>query len=467
MSGLKNTFKKFHVKVRKKIPSIESFENFRSGSNLSLFILFWIGLISSFMVFNIIRYYFFNGDHLSIYEPLTFTIFLIFMFAISRTRYYKYNIYLLILFLSVYVNLQFYFERDQISYFFLYTGINLVIQMTASLFLTLKKSFFIPLAINTLSTFHLLIKGYSIYGSLGFFQALLFLDLVFFVINYYYQKRYEQVQNYLKLLEKEKNFSEQALNVKNKFLSKMSHELRTPLNIASGALQTACVENYSSADQKKAIKKYHLEEKYFNMIKKANYDLTGLINNLIIYSEINENLLVNYDYFNLESVIKECISFYSPFITKEIKFYYQLKQFDSNILIKSDKYLLRHILDNLISNSIKNTSSGFIEINVEIKKQNDSKALILVSVKDSGVGISPVDQENIFKGFDLIQNDNFISKSERSSGLGLSITKKILDVLRGQISFESEMNRGTSFYISFESNFINSSEITYPKIHKR
>ena len=201
------TFSKIQATIRENIPDIEIFENFRSGSNLSLFILFWMGLISGFVIFNSIQYIYFGGDKLKIFEPLLFLIFLCFLFIISRMRFYRANIYILIIFVSVYLNLQYYLPRDQASYFFIYIGLNIVVQMTASLFLTLRQSFFIPLAVNIISTSHLLLLGYSDYGSLGLFQTLLFLDLVFFVMNYYFQKRHEQVQSYVDLLVKEKMVS--------------------------------------------------------------------------------------------------------------------------------------------------------------------------------------------------------------------------------------------------------------------
>ena len=83
---------KFQTKIKNNIPDIDTFENFRSGSNLSLFILFWIGLISGFIIFNSIRYFYFEGNALSIDEPVLYLIVLSIMLIVSRTKYYRINI---------------------------------------------------------------------------------------------------------------------------------------------------------------------------------------------------------------------------------------------------------------------------------------------------------------------------------------------------------------------------------------
>lgn len=453
MKRLNNSLTKFQIKIKANIPDIEKFENFRSGENLSLFILFWMGLISGFIIFNSIRYVYFNSNLLTVLEPLLYLIVLSIMLIISRTRFFRVNIYFLIIFLALYLNLQFYLPRSQISYFFLYVGLNVVIQMTASLFLTLKKSLYIPLIVNIGSTIHLLLLGYSDYGSLGLFQTLLFLDLVFFVLNYYYQKRYEQVHSYVDLLVKEKLVSEQALNTKNKFLAKMSHELRTPLNIASGALQTATIEEPTYSESQNVTKHFILEENHFNMIKKANYDLTNLINNLIIYSEMNENLLINSEFFDLSKVLKERFNYYKHYIDSNVNFSYQVQQFDDHILIKNDKTILQYVIDNLISNAIKNTHKGFIEVKINTIRMTDSKLKVSFEIQDSGIGISPAESERIFKGFSSDQNTDTLEKDQRGVKLGLNVTKNLLELIGGNISFESELQKGTTFFVSFESDY--------------
>lgn len=113
----------------------------------------------------------------------------------------------------------------------------------------------------------------------------------------------------------------------------MFHELRTPLNIASGALQTATMNERTLEDSEDVETFYIIEGKYFHMIKKANYNLTGLINNLIIYSDLDENLLINHEFFNMEPVVKECADFFKPWIEPNVNFSYHLHQFNQNILI--------------------------------------------------------------------------------------------------------------------------------------
>lgn len=452
---------KFHLKV----PKLESFENFRLNSNLSKFILSWLVLVCIFEFYLVFSFYFLNGSFNDLLEPIIFIIVLGLLYLISFSKFFRLNIYLFILFLFFYMNFQLYIPRDVSAHVFVYLGLGMVIQLLSSYFLSLKQGFFIPLADNIISTIHMLtFNEYSTYGVLGYFQTLLFLDVALLIMNYYYQTGIKQVRTYSHELELEKEKSENALNTKNKFLARMSHELRTPLNIISGSLET--IEKIPE-NMGPEMDTYFIKEKYLHMIQKSNIELTELINNLIIYSEIDRNLIVKFDFFSIDSLLQEIYNFFKVDITEKINFSYELDASDRNIVLRSDVDLLKRIINNLISNSIKYTISGFIKLKAEVTILNDSKASLYLTVHDSGSGFNYAENLNRFSDMAIGKDIEHVVIENKGIGLGLSLVRDLVSTLGGKLLVDSELGKETKIKIIFDLEYLIPSEDiskTIPKV---
>jgi CheY-like chemotaxis protein/anti-sigma regulatory factor (Ser/Thr protein kinase) len=116
--------------------------------------------------------------------------------------------------------------------------------------------------------------------------------------------------------------------------------------------------------------------------------------------------------------------------------------------VKGDKVRLSQILNNLITNALKFTNNGTVEVRIQMISQSENKIKIYFEVKDTGIGIAKENQARIFNQFDQIQHS--FSKKYGGTGLGLSITKRLLDQMKSQIQLESELGVGSRFFFEIE-----------------
>ncbi|PRY88489.1 PAS domain-containing hybrid sensor histidine kinase/response regulator [Mongoliibacter ruber] len=240
-----------------------------------------------------------------------------------------------------------------------------------------------------------------------------------------------------------------ASQVKSEFLSIISHELRTPLNAISGSLYSLLQDEHTPV-QKSA----------FNTINFAVENLITMINDLLDFQKIEAGkLTLEKSPMNLETVVKRVIEGLQ-FHAKDSGNQLQLK-FKNNLdlEVKGDKVRIAQVLNNLISNALKFTKNGNVDVIIELKSQTDSKVRVYFEVSDNGIGIAKEHKDRIFNEFDQIQHS--FSKKYGGTGLGLSITKKLLDLMNSKIDLHSEPNVGSSFFfeIDFEKVYVQHSEI--------
>jgi len=234
------------------------------------------------------------------------------------------------------------------------------------------------------------------------------------------------------IIAKEK--AEESDKLKTIFLANMSHEIRTPMNAILGFTD---ILNNSKLDKKQL--------EYVNVIKSRGNHLLQIIDDIINISkfEANEHKLSETK-CNLNTLIKDLVKYFELTLEKEnrlqIKVSYGLK--DGGEILLIDATRLRQILINLISNSIKFTPSG--TINVSYTKQNNNK--LLFSVKDTGIGIKKDLLPIIFDRFRQADESN--TREFGGTGLGLAISKACTKLLGGQIWVESEVNKGSEFFFT-------------------
>ena len=246
----------------------------------------------------------------------------------------------------------------------------------------------------------------------------------------------ERKENELELkLSKEK--AEQADKLKTSFLANMSHEIRTPMNSIVGFSEL--ITRKSVPQQKKDI--------YAEYISNSGKALLALIDDIIDISKIDaKQLRIVKSQVKINAMITELIEFYNSYKNESSKHEVTLKKHfsvdDEGFSILCDSVRLRQILNNLLSNALKFTEKGFVEIGYLLP----NKATILFYVQDTGIGIAPEKTTLIFDRFR--QADDSTTRKYGGTGLGLAISRKLIQLMGGQIWVESELGKGATFFFS-------------------
>jgi len=241
----------------------------------------------------------------------------------------------------------------------------------------------------------------------------------------------EKTKNELnEALEKEKELNE----LKTRFVSMASHEFRTPLATIMSSLSLVKAYGEKSDTEK--------QNKHINKIKKSITILTDILNDFLSISKLEEGKVESeFISFDLVDFIKELLHELKALCKKNqiIDFQYQGK---SNVVL--DKKMIKHILFNLVSNAIKFSNEGS-EIKIRLENINSHFNL---EIEDQGIGISKSDQKYLFQRFFRARNASNI----QGTGLGLNIVASYIDLMGGEISFDSEENKGTTFKIKLPNN---------------
>ena len=254
-----------------------------------------------------------------------------------------------------------------------------------------------------------------------------------------------RVQERTQDLEEARDSAMAANHAKSEFLSRVSHELRTPLNGIIGFSKLLQMSNLTERG-----------EKNVNLIHKSGKHLLDLINDMLDISRI-ESGSVNFSFalININELLNEIISLVAPMSDERKISVYLDNKVDKKLEWKTDRQRLRQILWNLASNGIKyNCVGGNLTFRAEIR---DEKWL-RISVIDTGLGIPKGKMHRLFSPFDRL--DMECEQSEISgTGLGLPMSKSLVEAMGGKISVESEEGKGSSFIIEFDL----AAEMTYPE----
>ncbi len=235
-------------------------------------------------------------------------------------------------------------------------------------------------------------------------------------------------------LEIEKQKSDELTRIKSNFLANMSHEIRTPLNGIIGMLETYYFTN-SKEEKEQAI----------NTAQNSSKLLLSIVNDILDFSKIEAGKLeLEKKNFNVEILIKETISnflMHSKIHSGIIELNYEIEN-ELEKFYSGDEFRIKQILLNLISNAIKFTENG--EVLISLIKITESK--LEFSIKDSGIGIKDVSK--LFQVFS--QEDSSITRKFGGTGLGLVITKNLIQLMNGEIRVESEIGKGSNFIFQIE-----------------
>ncbi|MBE9563068.1 MAG: response regulator, partial [Proteobacteria bacterium] len=249
-------------------------------------------------------------------------------------------------------------------------------------------------------------------------------------------------------LKRAKEQAESANQAKSEFLANMSHEIRTPLNAVIGfsELLTSLV-----VDEK--------QKSYLHSIQTSGKTLLTLINDILDLSKIEAGRLdINYEIININRIFSELHQiFVIKLAEKNLEF---IVDIDDNLptALLFDEIRLRQVLLNLIGNAVKFTEIGHIKLaSHKIDKDDPNKIDLVISVTDTGIGIPLNQQEMVFESFR--QQDGQSTRKYGGTGLGLAITKRLIKIMNGQISIDSQVGKGSTFEIT-----LHDVEISAPKL---
>ena len=255
-------------------------------------------------------------------------------------------------------------------------------------------------------------------------------------------------------LEMQKRQLDEANKMKTSFLSSMSHELRTPLNsvIALSGVLNRRLKGKIAAE----------EYSYLEVIERNGKQLLLLINDILDLSRIEAGReVLEINSFKISELIQEVFESIEPIATqKNLKISFQIE--DSLPMIESDYEKIRHILQNIVSNAVKFTEEGSVEIQASL-----IEGCISILVSDTGIGIGVESIPSIFNEFSQVDGGN--SRKFGGTGLGLAIAKKYADLLGGDITVESIPDRGTKFRLTLPLYFPklqSNLELTSPDMRK-
>ncbi len=233
-----------------------------------------------------------------------------------------------------------------------------------------------------------------------------------------------------------KRAAELSAKSKSEFLANMSHEIRTPMNGVLGMV--ALLRDTPLSEEQKHM---------LDTISSCGRGLLTILNDVLDFSKIDSNVIkLEVLPFDLHKSIDDLgFLFETEAAKKLIEFRYPRDKTQLPRIVKGDVTRLRQVLINLLSNAIKFTEKGFVELKVEAKKLNDGRHEIEFSVLDSGIGISKDAQTRLFSPFS--QADSSITRRFGGTGLGLVISRKLVNLFGGEIALESEENVGSKFSI--------------------
>nr|WP_221189689.1 ATP-binding protein [Azomonas macrocytogenes] len=227
----------------------------------------------------------------------------------------------------------------------------------------------------------------------------------------------------------------EASRIKSEFLANISHEIRTPLNSILG---------FTRLLQKSEL--VPRQQDYLATIEKSADNLLDIINEILDFSKIEAGKLVLENIpFNLRDVIEDAMTMLAPTAhTKQLELICLIYR-DTPLQLIGDPLRLKQVLTNLISNAVKFTSQGDIVVRAMVEEESNQHAQLRISVQDTGIGLDEQEIRMLFQAF--TQTDNSLSRQPGGTGLGLVISKRLIEQMGGEIGVSSSPGEGSTFWI--------------------
>jgi signal transduction histidine kinase len=224
---------------------------------------------------------------------------------------------------------------------------------------------------------------------------------------------------------------EEIIQTKSDHLTNLAHEVRTPLNAINGLVELFSKSNLTHAQLEKV-----------DIIKSASETMISMINDVLDYAKLEASKVVLHEEdFNLKEIVQSAVSLFMPHAERKALFITANCDDRLNDIYSGDKQRINQILYNLISNSIKFTELGGVDVSCQLYTRRNKIDIIRIAVRDSGIGMS---QDFLSKIGNQFEQETQRSKNAiKGTGLGLHITRSLVSLMNGNMKIESESGRGT------------------------
>ncbi len=260
-------------------------------------------------------------------------------------------------------------------------------------------------------------------------------------------KAKEQLQQKDEALEAAMNAAEKAEGARDIFLANMSHELRTPINTILGLNELILRES-----QEETIKEYARD------IRQAGNVLLTLVSDILDFSKLEADKLdLNEGIYDVSSLLNDLINSVSVQLRrKRLELKLEIAQ-DIPYKLQGDEIHIRQIISNLLSNAVKFTEKGRVTLYFNWKKISEEEIELDVIVKDTGIGIKEEDIPKLFRAFQRM--DSAVRSKDDRTGLGLAITKRLVEMMGGELTVQSVYGKGTAFSFQIRQKVVDSAPL--------
>lgn len=266
------------------------------------------------------------------------------------------------------------------------------------------------------------------------FVAILLCMIAYIIIQYVKKNNL-----YKLVLKRSSSETERLVRTRERLMATISHEIRTPMHAISGFAEQLSKEDLTEK-----------QREYLSMIRKSSEHLTYLVNDVLDFAKLqNKKLKLEKTIFNLRELVDDVIVF-SKQLVHDNRLYINLyvdESFSSEAYY-GDAFRLRQILLNLMSNAVKFTDAGNVDLILKLEKKTDNVHTITIKVKDTGIGMDQEELEKVFTEFE--QAGKGAKNTLSGTGLGLSITKMLIELHKGKINMISEKGKGTTVEIALD-----------------